>query len=178
MTYVIRRNFFTAALAWRLRAMMLNEARYTPATVIGDAAWRAGRVAHIEGSPEAQTAAEEILRAVPAVCYALGIDAFAPSRCEVQLSRYGDGDYFRPHVDDGSPGTAARVLSWVVYLDLVKPREWTGGALRLIDYHFVDPEDGMVIFFPSSKYHEVLPVSVSGETWEKGRHTINGWVRR
>ncbi len=196
MTHVILRNFLGPATSAAFRALARNEALFIPATVTGDASWRSGRVAHIEGRPEAHVVAEAVLKAVPTVCYALRIDAFAPSRCEVQLSSYGDGDLFRAHTDDGSPDAAARVLSWVIYLDLVKPRRWTGGKLSFPIWQHIEtggpgyatdmwipndvtPEDGDAIFFPSSTLHEVMPVSTLGDTsWEARRHTINGWVRR
>ncbi len=186
MNYVIRRHFLPRDVDATVRALARNQALYGPATVTGDASWRSGRVAHIEGRPEARAVAEVVLRAVPAVSYALGIDAFAPSRCEVQMSCYGDGDQFRTHTDNGSPDTAERVLSWVIYLDLVTPRTWAGGELH-IDYEpaseSLQPkvlfgiEDGMAIFFPSWTLHAVLPVTAP-DAWEARRHTVNGWVRK
>src|SRR5580765_2796005 len=180
MNYVAIRRFLPPDADAAVRALARDEARFVPATVTGDASWRAGRVAHVEGRPEARAVAEAVLRAVPFVAYQLRVDAFAPSRCEVQLSSYGDGDYFRAHADDGSPDTAARVLSWVIYLDLVKPRAWYGGNLCLADDVRFRPEDGTVIFFPSSMIHEVTPVAMDeGDgRWEARRFTVNGWVRR
>lgn len=177
MNYVIRRHFLPPDVDAAVRALARNEALYGAATVTGDAAWRSGRVAHIEGRPEARAVAEVVLRAVPAVIYALGIDAFTPSRCEVQLSCYGDGGQFRAHTDNGSPDTAERVLSWVIYLDLVTPRLWSFGQLQISDHFLVGIEDGMVIFFPSSILHGVCQVAAP-EAWEARRHTCNGWVRK
>ncbi len=177
MNYVIRRHFLPPDVDASVRALACNEALYGPATVTGDASWRSGRVAHIEGRPDAHAVAETVLRAVPAVSYALGIDAFAPSRCEVQMSCYGDGDQFRAHTDSGSPDTTERVLSWVVYLDLVTPRLWREGQLQISFDALVDIEDGMAIFFPSWTLHAILPVTAP-DAWEARRHTCNGWVRK
>ncbi len=189
MTHVILRKFLAPETDAMIRTLARDEALFIPATVTGDPSWRSGRVAHIEGFPSTRAVIEAVLKAVPKVCYLLRIDAFAPSRCEVQLSSYGDGDLFRAHTDDGSPDAAERVLSWVIYLDLITPRRWTGGELSFSlgrsigtdgwDLDRITPEDGMAIFFPSSTLHEVLPVSTLGDTsWEARRHTVNGWVRR
>jgi SM-20-related protein len=174
MTHIILRHFLPPETDAAVRALASNESLYGPATVTGDATWRSGRVAHIEGRPEARAVAEAVLRAVPGVCYALRVDEFAPSRCEVQMSCYGEGDKFRPHTDNGSPDAATRVLSWVIYLDLVTPRQWWG-VLKFGDEVIV-PEDGMAIFFPSGEVHEVGDVMAPDE-WAARRHTVNGWVR-
>ena len=176
MTHVILRNFLSPETSASVRELAANESLYGAATVSGDASWRSGRVAHIEGRPEARAVAEAVLQAVPGVCYALRVDEFAPSRCEVQLSCYGGGDGFRDHTDNGSSDAAERVLSWVIYLDLITPRMWTGGGLS-IDDTVVKPEDGMGIFFPSGTLHAVNPVRAPDE-WLARRHTVNGWVRR
>lgn len=181
MNYIIRRNFLDPALDAAIRIVMRMPSIYVPATVTGDASWRSGMVAHVEGRPEARAVAEAVLKAVPAVSYALRIDAFTPSRCEVQLSCYGDGDRFLSHTDNGSPDAADRVLSWVIYVDLVKPRRWTGGGLVLNDGTDAEvvyaPEDGAAIFFPSTMLHQVMGVNAPDE-WNTRRHTVNGWVRR
>ena len=180
MNYIIRRHFLPPDVDASVRALARHEELYVPATVFGDADWRSGHTAAIEGRPEAHAVIEVVLKAVPAVCYALGIDAFAPSRCEVQLSCYGNGGHFRAHNDSGtmetSPETVTRVLSYVIYMDLVKPRPWSGGQLEIFP-DVIPIEDGMAIFFPSEKLHAILPVTASWE-WESGRHTVNGWVRK
>ena len=176
MTHVILRNFLSPETSASVRALASDQSLYGAATVSGDASWRSGRVAHIEGRAEARAVAEAVLLAVPGVCYALRIDEFAPSRCEVQLSSYGNSEGFRQHTDNGSSDAAERVLSWVIYLDLVTPRMWQGGGLSIGDA-VVRPEDGMAIFFPSEAMHAVMPVRAPDE-WLARRHTCNGWVRR
>ena len=176
MNYIIRRHFLPPDVDASVRALARHEELYSAATVTGDANWRSGRVAHIEGRPEARAVSEAVLQAVPPICDALGIDEFTPSYCEVQMSRYGNGDHFRQHNDNGSDDAASRVLSWVIYIDLVKPRPWSGGQLEIWP-DTITIEDGMAIFFPSEKLHAILPVTASWE-WESGRHTVNGWVRR
>ncbi len=178
MTHVIRQKFLDPGTAAGIRALMWQAHLFTPATVTGDPSWRSGMTAHIEGRPEAEAVAKAMMRVVPAVCRELNIDIFVPSRCEVQLSSYGDGDKFQPHTDDGSPDAAERVLSWVIYMDLMLPRRWRGGELWLAPDFVFQPEDGDAIFFPSSALHEVRPVISFGTSWEARRHTVNGWLRK
>jgi len=175
-TYVILRNFLDAETEAAVCAMARDEQIYGPATVVGDASWRSGRVAHIEGRTEAHAVTAAVLDVVPAVCATLQLETFAPSRCEVQLSCYGHGDGFRQHTDNGSSNAAERMLSWVIYLDLIHPRYWTGGALAFDD-NVVTPEHNMAIFFPSGMMHAVQPVQAPND-WLARRHTVNGWLRK
>lgn len=180
MNVVVCRGIFTPVLTEALRDLLRREVLFEPATVTGDATWRAGRVAHVQHLLEGRLAGEAVLAAVPRVLEALGLAPFAPQTCEVQLSAYGDGEYFRCHTDDGTPDVAARRLSWVAYLDAVPGhRPWTEGRLIVRDgivAHVVTPADGETVFFPASALHEILPV-VAPPEWPDRRFSVNGWVR-
>ena len=108
------------------------------------------------------------------------LSMFTPSRCEVQLSTYGDGDFFRPHNDSGTPDAADRKISWVSYLDAVPGvRPWTGGELHVqdgVNTIIVTPADGETVFFPSGALHEVKPVAAP-PGWVNRRFSANGWLR-
>jgi SM-20-related protein len=109
---------------------------------------------------------------------------------EMQLTAHGDGGYFRLHNDNGSAGTASRYLTYVYYLHR-EPRPFSGGTLRLYDrsqprpdswvplasFSAFEPENNMIIFFPSGQYHEVLPTLCRGTDFADSRFTLNGWIR-
>ena len=89
--------------------------------------------------------------------------------------RYGPGAFYGPHRDRAVvaswPGAARRRISLVVFLndgtgasapDAGVPGEFTGGTLRLhvtgsepLD---IVPRQGMLVAFPATTLHEVLPV--------------------
>lgn len=195
MNLIIRHNVFSPVLTEALRALLCREELFNTATVTGDASWRSGRVAHIEHLIEGRLAAEAILDAVmrlpddenvglsvmTSFCIPGYFDLFEPSRCEVQLSSYGDGDYFRQHNDSGTSDAADRKISWVSYLDPIPGSHlWTGGELHVRDGGnkiIYTPADGETVFFPSNALHEVQPVSTSSPRWEYRRFSINGWIR-
>lgn len=178
---IIRCNVFSPALTEALRALLLRRELFGPATVTGDALWRSGMVAHVEHLPEGRAAAEEIIKyfASTWIFYELKIPYFFPTRCEVQLSSYGDGDYFRTHTDNGTPDAAARRISWVAYLDAVPGlRPWFGGELVAEtgrETVAVTPADGETVFFPSAWLHEVRPVAAP-PGWTSRRFSVNGWI--
>lgn len=111
------------------------------------------------------------------------------TKLETQLSTHGDGGYYRIHNDNGSPDTANRVLTYVYYFHR-QPVAFKGGQLRLYDSRvesgrwrnaetFVElnPENNMLVFFPSRVMHEVLPTYCSSNFFADSRFTLNGWVR-
>jgi SM-20-related protein len=111
------------------------------------------------------------------------------SKLETQLSSHNDGGYFRIHNDNGSPSTATRVLTYVYYFHR-QPVAFKGGQLRLYDSRIesgrfwptetfleLHPENNMLLLFPSSILHEVLPTYCSSLEFADGRFTLNGWVR-
>jgi len=100
---------------------------------------------------------------------------------------YGEGDYFRRHVDRGSDDDAdfsrARRVSAVIFLNEEaedpEPGAYGGGALTFYGLFDngqaegiglpVDPERGLLVAFGSDVIHEVTPVT-HGE-----RYTIVTW---
>lgn len=110
-------------------------------------------------------------------------------KLETQLTSHNDGGYFRIHSDNGSPSTATRVLTYVYYFHR-QPVGFKGGQLRLYDsriqfgrlwptetFFELNPENNMLLLFPSSVMHEVLPTYCSSLEFTDGRFTLNGWVR-
>lgn len=99
---------------------------------------------------------------------------------ECHFTRSGDGDFYKSHNDNGSPEIEKREITFVYYLHS-KVKRFTGGDLELQCDHgpmYIEPRRNTIIFFESSRYHQVLPVSIPEDRFENGRFTINGWVRR
>jgi Rps23 Pro-64 3,4-dihydroxylase Tpa1-like proline 4-hydroxylase len=117
----------------------------------------------------------------------LGLGWFSLDRIEAQLTAHGDGDFFGVHTDSGGPEVATRMVTFVYYFAM-RPGAFTGGELRIYDnverdgfYHPADtfitvaPRDNSIVFFPSTSFHEVLPVATAGEGLDHQRFTVNGW---
>ncbi len=127
---------------------------------------------------------------VPEAARYFGLDIPSHYDFEMQMTTHGDGDYFRIHSDNGSPGTASRILTYVYYFSR-DPLPFSGGHLRLYDDSRVDPsswipvatfaeitpQNNMLLLFPSRAFHEVLPTLSRTTDFASGRFTINGWIR-
>jgi Rps23 Pro-64 3,4-dihydroxylase Tpa1-like proline 4-hydroxylase len=119
-----------------------------------------------------------------------GLALPADYRFEMQMTAHGDGGYYKIHNDNGTPRTAARMLTYVYYFSRV-PQPFSGGQLRLYDDSRVDPsnwvpvasfaeiapQNNMLLFFPSRCFHEVMPALRREDAFGNGRFTINGWIR-
>jgi hypothetical protein len=130
---------------------------------------------------------------LPRASALLGEPAFHPERTELHLSLSLDGDFYAPHTDDTTgyafrlPRIDSRRISFVYY-SFRSPARFTGGELRLYDrcdapdrfdaelYTSLVPQDDMLVFFPSSRFHGVAPVSLQSDDPRDGRFTINGWL--
>ena len=86
---------------------------------------------------------------------------------EVQIARYGAGDFYDWHLDIGKTDTSSRKLS--VSVQLSGPESYEGGELVLRDYVNENPvkEIGSVIVFPSYLSHRVSKI-LTGERWSRG----------
>jgi SM-20-related protein len=124
------------------------------------------------------------------------LDAFNLVEPQVELQEftmmsYGDGGYFRTHIDTDERVNRVRLLSFVYYF-ATTPRRFEGGQLRLHGFPvifpgkaadaapFVDvqPDTDSLVVFPSWLRHEVLPVRVASGAWMDGRFTIGCWLHR
>ena len=148
--------------------------------------FRQSRVLYELGSirPMFDTRLEALL---PHVRKEMDVDWFALDRIECQLTAHGDGDFFGVHTDSGGPEVMTRMVSFVYYFAM-RPDAFTGGDLRLYDnverdgfyhpaatYTTIEPCDNSVVFFPSTLFHEVLPVRSNGAGLDGQRFTVNGW---
>jgi Rps23 Pro-64 3,4-dihydroxylase Tpa1-like proline 4-hydroxylase len=174
----VKRDVFPPLIVEELRKYLRMQNAFIPATVTGDQSWRSGRVQHIQELFIGKLVAG-IVKDYALVIANDIIHDFAPSRCEVQLSSYGDGDYFRQHYDNSTPDADTRRISWVSYINAFPgPNPFSGGELVLQGENettVYTPEDGETVFFASSVLHEIKPVSAP-EGWNNRRFSANGWV--
>jgi len=119
----------------------------------------------------------------------LEIGRFALGSIERQLTVHTDGDFFTRHLDENNPWTdGCRMITFVYYFS-AEPKLFEAGQLRLYDtvedgngvsgpadsYTEIEPVANSIVFFPSSTYHEVVPVRALGEGPGAIRCTVNGW---
>ena len=129
-----------------------------------------------------------LLARVPALIATLGLVPFQPAGADIELVAHGDGAFYKRHLDvsigSGAPADS-RVLSTVYYFYRM-PKPFSGGALRLHPFvgrdHTacvdVEPERDLLVAFPASAPHEVLPVRCPSNRFMDSRFAVNGWIRR
>ena len=118
----------------------------------------------LSGTAAAQAGGPELFRGA-------GLRPFEVSRYELELVAYQDGSRFGRHIDTMRAGDADesdRLLTGVYYFH-AEPKAFTGGALRLYrfghsgdaagDYVDIEPEQNMLLVFPSWASHEVRLVN-------------------
>lgn len=99
----------------------------------------------------------------------------------VNLLRYEEGGFYKPHVDRAElpawPPAAHRAFTVILFLESAREAEpsgrFSGGVLRLLpdDAEPIDivPRRGVLVAFPAEIVHEVLPVT------EGHRDTVVDW---
>jgi SM-20-related protein len=136
-----------------------------------------------------------LLAALPDVMAAVGGRGPEPSSLELELTAYGDGAHFKPHLDipigqDRKPLGAHkgedRVISAVYYFHN-RPKGFSGGRLKLfrfgsdpVDDHSVaiEPIDNSLVVFPSWAQHQVERVSCPSGDFADYRYAVNCWYCR
>jgi Rps23 Pro-64 3,4-dihydroxylase Tpa1-like proline 4-hydroxylase len=132
---------------------------------------------------------QRVLDVVPTLIADLRVTPFEPCGVELDLVANNDGAFFKRHIDTflgDARKPSDRVLS-VVYYFHAEPKAFSGGALRLYSFGrtehecaFADvqPEQNMLVAFPSWVPHEVLPVSCPSGRFSDSRFNANCWVHR
>jgi SM-20-related protein len=132
---------------------------------------------------------ESVMREIAPIALArLGLIEPKVEPREFEFARYGDGCYFKTHVDTIERVENVRILSCVYYFSAMPPR-YSGGELRLRGFPdpfretagpIIDiaPEPDKLVIFPSWLEHEVLPVLVPSDVWLDGRFSVNCWIHR
>jgi SM-20-related protein len=189
--YIIAENFLDAAMLQELLRFVADaEPGFVDATVsTSDADYRRSKVLY--DFPRFSELFRTRMGGIAGdLAKRFGIAPFPIADVECQMTAHNDGNYFKLHNDNGSPDTATRVLSYVFYFHN-EPKAYSGGEFRLYHsrvengaYHCGDvagdivPKNNSVLFFPSYRHHEVLPVRCPSQRFADGRFTINGWIRR
>lgn len=133
---------------------------------------------------------ERIKAALPQVLDQLGMEEFAITGVEAQVTASNDGDFFHFHSDNGSERVASRNLTFVYFFHR-EPRQFEGGELRIHDarleegtyvsegsYQAIVPQQNQIVFFPCEMMHEITPVTCASQAFADSRFTLNGWLRR
>jgi SM-20-related protein len=105
----------------------------------------------------------------------------------IHITASNDGDFYRPHCDNGAEPFRTRQITFVLYF-MRSPQSFTGGELVLYDTHeqggesfatgsslTIVPKQNQIIFFPSCLLHEVRPLTCPTLEFEDSRFTLNGW---
>ncbi len=127
---------------------------------------------------------------LPMVLDKLGMEEFAISGVEAQVTASNDGDFFHFHSDNGSERVRSRHLTFVYFFHR-EPRQFEGGELRIHDAHLEEgvyvsddtyqaivPRQNHIVFFPCELLHEITPVTCASQRFADSRFTLNGWLRR
>ena len=129
-----------------------------------------------------QLFANRLMTFLPHVRARLGLDEFAVTDIEIQLTATNDGEFFRVHSDNRSDAVSSRALTFVYYF-YREPKAFVGGELRVYAngggaYRVAYPLQNQIVFFPSETLHEVLPVECPSGDFADSRFTVNGWLHR
>jgi SM-20-related protein len=163
----------------------VNEPNFVPTTVsTGEADYRKSLVSWHHQWPELHRRfTQRIEQVLPAVRDEMGDYCplqHAHTQVEVQMTvHHRNGDNFRTHIDNASPDTYGRRLTFVYYYQLSETKNFTGGDLVIKlkgGEKRIDPKPNTIVFFASSLYHTVEPVTVPTELFEDGRHSLVGWI--
>ena len=134
----------------------------------------------------------QLLAALPDSMRAVGSHGEKPRSLELELTAYGDGAHFKPHLDipigqDRKPLGARkgedRVISAVYYFHN-RPKGFSGGNLRLFrfgsdnDAVSIEPVDNSLVVFPSWARHQVERVSCPSGDFADYRYAVNCWYCR
>jgi SM-20-related protein len=132
---------------------------------------------------------DRIKSVLPMVLEQLGMEEFALTGVEAQVTASNDGDFFHFHSDNGSERVRSRHLTFVYFFHR-EPRQFEGGELRIHDSHLEDgayvsddtyqaivPQQNQIVFFPCELLHEITPVRCASQRFADSRFTLNGWLR-
>ena len=138
------------------------------------------------------------LEALPKAMAAIGSQSPEPRSVELEITAYGDGAHFKPHLDIpigpnrnplGARKGEDRVISAVYYFHNA-PKGFSGGRLRLFrfgsdpsncaegDSVAIEPIDNSLLLFPSWAQHGVERVFCPSGNFDDYRYAVNCWYCR
>lgn len=185
------RNFLTAdACASLLEFSITNEAKFKPTTLYNGGYNPQQRlsVSLLDFGRTKTILSERMTALIPQLVVELGITPFVTSEIETELVAHGDGAFFKRHIDTVTGAAAQRdsirLISAVYYFHS-EPRAYSGGALRLYrfgiadgadDFIDIQPEQNMLLAFPSWAVHEVMPIRCPSGHFAASRFAVNCWA--
>lgn len=133
---------------------------------------------------------ERIKTVLPQVLQTLGMEDFAITGVEMQITASNDKDFFHFHSDNASDRVSSRYLTFVYFFHR-EPCNFEGGELRIHDarlqqgayvsegtHQAIIPRQNQIVFFPCEVLHEITPVKCPSGFFADSRFTLNGWLRR
>jgi SM-20-related protein len=131
---------------------------------------------------------ESIRKVIPVLTEGLNITRFEVGEVDVEFAAYGDGAFFKSHIDTAVHRKTEnpRVISAVYYLHN-SPKKFEGGNLR---FHAlligkgdekpkdILPDNNSLLAFPSFAPHEVLPVTAPEVDFKDWRFAVNCWIHK
>lgn len=189
----VRDDFLDRSLHGRLLEWALaSEQRFAPAPVFGGGNQGVARGTRSnlrlrDLGPVEVALRAALIEALPGIAASLGSAAPERPQLELELTAYGDGDFYHAHVDTiaqdkGPEAGPTRTISAVYYFHR-QPKGFDGGALRLLPWEGdsaardIEPVDNRLAAFLSWSRHEVLPVSCPSGAFADSRFAINCWYR-
>jgi len=139
--------------------------------------------------PHGRIILDRIRPVLPMVLHQLGMEEFAITQTEAQITTSNHGDFFQAHCDDAQAMIASRRITFVYFFHR-EPCQFEGGELHLHDssngdhpfgaggYQSIVPRQNQIVFFPCSTLHEITPVRCESRAFADGRFTVNGWLHQ
>ena len=180
------------------RYVLEHESDFTPSTVIphegsdsaSDPSYRKSMVLYNLGEYTSMIE-DRLLNLLPKVLTTFKRETFPIAHLDIQVTASNDGDFFKVHQDNSSEDPVdihRREISFVYYFH-TEPKAFTGGQLKLYNSQgkapskkrtaqTITPQQNVLVLFPSSYDHEVLPVRCPSRAFGNSRFTVNGWFIR
>lgn len=86
---------------------------------------------------------------------------------DVLLSRYNEGDYYKPHADT----VLMSCITWMYR----EPKMFTGGDF-VIEEHKIELKNNRTVLFPSCLLHAVEPVTMQSNEMLDGRFSLSAFI--
>lgn len=195
--FVVFRNFLDKSVRDAILKFVLeNETRFRPAEIYEDKSKkisldrRRGNKISGKGVGVLDPFRAKVLDELPSLFAGTGMEFEAVEFLETEIASYNHGGFFSKHIDtltselmSEQGANRVRTLSLVYYF-FNTPKVFSGGSLRIWgfpfggkDVHFdIEPDDNMLVAFPSFVPHEVLPLACSSGDFANSRFAVNCWV--
>lgn len=131
---------------------------------------------------------EKLHNSIPSLLEALDVPDFPVAAIELNLTAYGDGAFFRTHIDTAvHEKTQTRRMISAIYYFHSQPRKFSGGNLLIHPIPVgtendepkeIIPENNSLAAFPSFSPHEVLPVVAPNVPFKDLRFAVNFWIHK